>query len=190
MIESGFSYLISLLHDLADHIHRLDPLNFANHSLEKEPFFEPVPGMPHFNAMFAYLWFRGFCRLVNMSHYLSPSGSETLDVLFERKIPNSDGTPSQHYVINENLMALLHFLVECSTDASASLRRAKRTRFTQQLALYKAMVEKGVDWRGKLLALLKLWWPDFKGSLERKRCSSVKDFNELVAAHQVDPRLL
>jgi len=44
-----------------------------------------VGGMPYGNALFSYLWFTAFVKMVNMAPYLCPSQEQTLDVLFERK---------------------------------------------------------------------------------------------------------
>jgi hypothetical protein len=113
--------------------------------------------MPHFNGLFAWLWFHGFCKVVNNTQYGSASLScsgETSNELFERRLPKADGSPSETYFINGNLITLLHFYVVCAPDAGAAYRRAKRSKFHEFVALYKAWDEKGVDRRGKLLHLL------------------------------------
>ena len=116
----------------AENIHRLDPAKCtAIHSLERPPFFaEPqvapdatTGGMPYGNALFAFLWFHAFIKHVNMGPYLCPSADTPLDVLFERKVPNPDGTPSDEYVINHHLVAKLCFTVACCLSASATYRK-------------------------------------------------------------------
>ena len=167
----------------------MDPTQFPSHSLEKAPFFEKQAGMPRFNGLFAWMWFHGFCKTVNMVQHLSPASGETFDVLFERKLPKADGSPSEMYVINRNLMALLHFYVVCAPDAGASYRRAKRPKFREYVALYKAWEEKGIDWRGELRDLLKHWAPEFQRLFTKKRVMSDKDLHSYEAM-QVDPLLL
>ncbi len=64
-----------------------------------------------------YLWFHGFIKHVNMGSYLCLSADTSIDVLFECKIPNPDGshgTPVDEYVINHHLVAKLCFTVACS----------------------------------------------------------------------------
>ncbi len=112
--------------------------------------------MPNFNALFAWLRFHGFCKIVNMGQFLSPACGQSFDVLFSRKLPNADGSPSKTHVINEYLMALFHFYVECSSDASAPYKRSKKHCFKEHLKLYKTWEKKSVDWRGELRGLLKL----------------------------------
>ena len=82
--------------------------------------------MPHFNALFAWLWFHGFSKIVNMIQHLSPASGESFDVLFARKLQKADGSLSDVFVINANLMALLHYYVDCFFDASAPFRRDKK----------------------------------------------------------------
>ena len=50
-------------------------------------------------------------------------------VLFQRKLPRADGTPSDKFLINENLIALFHFHVVCALDASATAKRSKKPYF-------------------------------------------------------------
>ena len=185
----GIYILIFLLCVLTEHLHRMDPTQFPSHSLEKAPFFEKHAGMPRFNGLFAWMWFHGFCKTVNLVQHLSPASGETFDVLFERKLPKADGSPSEMHVINRNVMALLHFYVVCAPDAGAAYRRAKRTKFHEFVALYKAWEEKGVDWRGELRDLLKHWAPEFQRLFTKKRVMSDKDLISYEAM-QVDPLLL
>ena len=182
----GIYTQISLLCVLTEHLHWMDPTQFPSHRLDKAPFFEKHAGMPRFNALFAWLWFHGFCKTVNMVQHLSPASGETFDVLFERKLPKADGSPSEMYVINRNVMALFHFYVVCAPDAGAAYRRAKRTKFHEFVALYKAWEAKGIDWRGELRDLLKLWAPEFQRLFNKKRVRSDKDLVEYEAM-QVDP---
>jgi hypothetical protein len=86
----------------AENMHRLDPIRLPNlHSLEKPPFYQVPPkapdatvgGMQYGNALFPYLWFNVFIKFVNLAPYICPTLHESLDVLFERKIPKPDGSP-------------------------------------------------------------------------------------------------
>jgi hypothetical protein len=145
--------------------------------------------MPYFNPLFAFLWYNGFIKTVNMYQLLVPGPAETLDMIFARRIPNADGTQSENFVINENLLSLFHFYVVCSLDASASIRRIKKDYFKRQIAYYKALTAAGVDWRAQLLDLLKLWAPEFKECTKKKRFST-DDTTAIDHAMQIDPRLL
>jgi hypothetical protein len=69
-------------------------------------------------------------------------------------IPNADGTPSEDFFINENLLFMFHFLVACSLDASVTARRGKMEYFVQQIAYRRALTAKGVDWRAHLKNIL------------------------------------
>ena len=124
-----------------------------------------------------------------MVQHLSPASGESFDALFARKLPKADGSPSETYFINKNLMALFHFYVACAPNAGASYRRAMRPKFHEHLALYKAWEQKGVDWRGELRDLLKLWAPDFQRLFTKKRVMSDKDLS-VYEEMQVDPLLL
>ena len=176
---------------MTEHIHRLDPIKFPDeHSLLNAPFFTKVKGMPHFNALFAWVWFHGFTKIVNMVQHLSPASGESFDSLFTHKLPKVDGSPSDVFVINANLMALLHYYVDCSIDASAPFRRSRRVNFERHLALYVAYEQHGIDWRGELMELLKHWSPDFDGLFKKKRVMKDSDLSAYSLAQQVDPLLL
>ncbi len=82
-----------------------------------------------------------------MVQHPSPTSGETIDVLFDRKLPKADGSPSETYFINRNLMALLRFYVICAPDDGASYLHTKIPKFHEHLELYQAWEEKGVDWR-------------------------------------------
>ena len=64
-----------------------------------------------------------------MIQHLSPASGESFDVLFARKLQKADGSLSDVFVINANLMALLHYYVDCFFDASAPFRRDKKKNF-------------------------------------------------------------
>jgi hypothetical protein len=93
--------------------------------------------------------FRGFgvesIKTVNMYQLLVLGPAETLDMIFACKIPNADGTQSENFVINENLVSLFHFYVACSLDASASIRRNKKDYFKHLIAYCMASTATGVN---------------------------------------------
>ena len=115
--------------------------------------------MPYGNALFAYLWFTTFVKMVNMAPYLCPTQEETLDVLFERRIPKPDGSPSDEYFINEYLIGYLMFNVACSLNASCNHRKDKKEVFRSHVAILKATTAAGKDWRAQLRDSLKKWEP-------------------------------
>ncbi len=65
--------------------------------------------------MFVFLWFHGFITTVNMYLFHVPSHEESMAMLFASKIPNADGTLSEDFFINENLLSMFHFLVAYSS---------------------------------------------------------------------------
>ena len=184
----------------AENIHRLDPAKFpAIHSLERPPFFakpQVAPdattgGMPYGNALFAFLWFHAFIKHVNMGPYLCPSADTPLDVLFERKVPNPDGTPSDEYVINHHLVAKLCFTVACCLSASATYRQEKKNYFRVQVATLIAAENAGRMWREQLRDCLKKWEPEFAALIKKKRRVAVEEDNTAVSLEmQVDPGMI
>ena len=180
-------------------MYRLDPVKFpAVHSLANPPFYGVPPrapeatvgGMPYGNALFAYLWFTTFVKMVNMAPYLCPTQEETLDVLFERKIPKPDGSPSDEYFINEYLIGFLMFNVACSLNASCSHRKEKKEFFRSNVAILKAAAAAGKDWRAQLRDSLKKWEPDFQEMNRKKRRLGIEDTLRLSQEMPVDPDLI
>ena len=142
----------------------MDPLKFpAVHSLAIPPFYAVPPrapdatvgAMPYGNALFAYLWFTTFVKMVNMAPYLCSTQEETLDVLFERRIPKPDGSPSDEYFINEHLVAFLMFNIACALNASYTHRKDKKEVFRSNVAILRAAAAAGKDWRAQLRDSLK-----------------------------------
>ena len=165
----------------------------AVHSLANPPFYgipqrapeSAVGGMPYGNALFAYLWFNTFVKLVNMAPYLCPTQEETLDVLFERRIPKPDGSPSDVYFINEYFIAYLMFNVACALNASSNHRKEKKEG---HVACLKAASAAGKDWRAQLRDCLKKWEPDFQDMTRKKRRLGFEDTTSAVSLEmQVDP---
>ena len=176
----------------------MDPLKFpAVHSLAIPPFYAVPPRapdatvgtMPYGNALFAYLWFTTFVKMVNMAPYLCPTQEETLDVLFERRIPKPDGNPSDEYFINEYLIGFLMFNVACSLNASCSHRKEKPEKevFCIHVAGLKAASAAGKDWRAQLRDCLKKWEPDFQEMNRKKRRLGIEDTTPGSQEMQVIP---
>ena len=177
-------------------MYRLDPVKFpAVHSLANPPFYGVPPrapdatvgGMPYGNALFAYLWFTTFVKMVNMAPYPCPTQEDTLDVLFERKIPKPDGSPSDEYFINEYLIGFLMFNVAWSLNASSSHRKEKKEVFRIHVAGLKAASASGKDWRAQLRDCLKKWEPDFQEMNRKKRRLGIEDTTPGSQETQVDP---
>ena len=180
-------------------MYRLDPLKFpAVHSLANPPFYgvparapdATVGGMPYGNALFAYLWFTTFVKMVNMAPYLCPTQEETLDVLFERRIPKPDGSPSDEYFINEYLIGYLMFNVACSLNAGVTIRKDKKEVFRRHVAVLKAATAAGKDWRAELRDCLKKWEPDFQAMNRKKRRLGIEETASMSQETQVDPDLI
>ena len=184
----------------ADNLYRLDPVRFpAVHSLVNPPFYGVPPrapdatvgGMPYGNALFSYLWFNAFIEFVNLAPYICPTPQESLDVLFERKIPKLDGSPSDEYFINEYLIAYFMFTVACATNATVNFRKEKKEVFQYNYSVLKAAAAAGKDWRGQLLHSLKKWEPEFLATTRKKRRLGGSDeLGMLSQEMQVDPALL
>ena len=131
--------------------------------------------MPYGNALFSYLWFTAFVKMVNMAPYLCPGQEDTLDVLFERKIPKPDGSPSDEYFINEYLVAFLMFNIACALNASYNHRKEKTEVFRTNVAILKAAAAAGKDWRAQLRDSLKKWEPEFEAIVKKKRRITLDD---------------
>jgi len=193
------SQSLTIFFAAADNLYRLDPVRFpAVHSLVNPPFYGVPPrapdatvgGMPYGNALFSYLWFTAFVKMVNMAPYLCPGQEDTLDVLFERKIPKPDGSPSDEYFINEHLVAFLMFNIACALNASYSYRKEKTEVFRSHVAILKAAAAEGKDWRAQLRDSLKKWEPEFEAIVKKKRRIGGGDTTSMTMEMQVDPDLL
>ena len=147
--------------------------------------------MPYGNALFAYLWFTAFTKHVNMGPYLCPSADTSLDTLFERKIPNPDGTPSDEYVINHYLVATLCFTVACCLSASATYRQTQKNYFRMQAATFQAAEKAGKKWREQLRDCLKKWEPEFGDLIKKRRRMKLEEDTTAVSLDmQVDPGMI
>jgi len=184
----------------AANLYRLDPKQFPNlHSLENPPFYAVPPrapeatfgGMPYGNALFSYVWYNAFIKFVNMAPYICPTQHENFDVLFERKIPKPDGSPSEEYFINEYLIAYFMFTIACATNATVNFRKEKKEEFRRHVSILKAATLAGKDWRGQLRDSLKKWEPDFLAATRKKRrIGGADEVGMFSQDMQVDPALL
>ena len=98
------------------------------------------------NTLFSYLWFTAFIKMVNMAPYLCPTQEDSLDVLFERRIPKPDGSASDEYFINEHLLGFLMFNIACALNASYNYQKEKKEVFRSHIAILKAATAAGKDW--------------------------------------------
>ena len=111
-------------------------------------------------------------------------------MLFERKIPNPDGSPSDEYFINEYLVGFLMFNIACALNASYNIRKEKTEVFRTHVAILKAAAAAGKDWRAQLRDSLKMWEPEFEAIVKKKRRIGVDDTSQMYIEMQVDPALL
>ncbi len=119
--------------------------------------------LPLFNAMSAYLYFEIFGKLTLMAATALPgrldrfiiqvwAGSRfrtddsvlcaaglgvSLQTQFERKVLNRDGSDSDVYLINEEFIASLEYLVACCPWAGIPDCREQAIYFKQRVAYYK-----------------------------------------------------
>ena len=98
--------------------------------------------MPFCNALLACFWYNAFIKYVNLGQHICPSQDATLDVLFERKITNPDGSPSDVYVMNEHMAARFVFNVACSLNASAGILKEKKAVLRTHVAILKGAAAK------------------------------------------------
>ena len=90
-------------------------------------------------------------------------------MLFKRKIPKPDGSPSDKYFINEHLVGFLMINIACALNASYTNRKEKKEVFRSHVAVLKAATATGKDWRAQLRDCLKKWEPDFQAMNRKKR---------------------
>ena len=67
--------------------------------------------------------------------------------------------------------------------------QALRHVFEDNLALYTAWEEKGIDWRGELRDVLKSWAPTFQNMFLKKRVTGDQDL-KAYSRQQVNPLLV
>ena len=92
-----------------------------------------------------------------------------MDMLFERKIPKSDGSPSDEYFINEHVNGFPMFNIACALNASYSYRKEKKKVFRSHVAILKAAAAAGKDGRAQLHDSLKKREAEFHAMTRKKR---------------------
>jgi hypothetical protein len=115
--------------------------------------------MPYGNALFAHIWFTSVIKLANIGSLLCPSPISSLDAIFERKLIKEDGSASDEYFVNEELIAKIFFLMACSISVTASYRKEKKHLYQVYLSTLKAATAAGKKWREQMRDCLKHWEP-------------------------------
>ena len=99
----------------------------------------------------------------------------SLEQQFQRKVLNTDGSESGEFVINEEFIASLDYLVACSPWAGIQDCREQANYFRQRVAFYKHFDGRNGkrDWRADLLEVLHAWQMRFP-DVVHKRCISIE----------------
>ena len=97
----------------------------------------------------------------------------SLQTQFERKVLNKDGSESDVYLINEEFIASLDYLVACFPWAGIPDCREQAIYFKQRVAYYKHLNLNGRDgkknWRTELLECLEAWQMRFPNVVQKRR---------------------
>ncbi len=97
----------------------------------------------------------------------------TIAQQFQRKRNNPDGTPSQNFLINEELVAMMDWLVASCLSAEVAEARGLNNFYKERVNLYKHLngSEGRRDWRKELVAVLESWLERFPAVLRRANSS-------------------
>ena len=97
----------------------------------------------------------------------------SLEAHFERKVLNTDGSESGEFVINEEFIASLDYLVACSPWAGIQDCREQANYFRQRVAFYKHFDGRNGkrDWRADLLEVLHAWQMRFQDVVQKRSIS-------------------
>ena len=92
---------------------------------------------------------------------------------FQRKVLNTDGSESGEFVINEEFIASLDYLVACSPWAGIQECREQANYFRQRVAFYKHFDGRDGkrDWRADLLDCLHAWRMRFPDVVQKRSIS-------------------
>ena len=95
----------------------------------------------------------------------------SLQTQFERKVPNKDGSDSDVYLINEEFIASLDYLVACYPWAGIPDCREQAIYFKQRVAYYKHFDGRDgkKNWRTDLLECLQAWQMRFPSVVQKRR---------------------
>jgi hypothetical protein len=113
--------------------------------------------IPYGNALSAHIRLTGVINLSNIGSHLCPSQHSSLDAMFERKLIKEDGSASDEYFVNEELMAKIFFLISCSSSATAAYHNEKKHLFQVSVNTLRAATAAGKKWRKQICYCLKLW---------------------------------
>ncbi len=149
--------ILYFLHDKAHS--STDPIKFPTlRSLDKAPLFSKNQRECRTSTLCLCFW---FIKTVNMYPYLVPTSDQSMAELFARKIPKADGTASEDYFINENLISMFHFLVACSLDAGATARRNRKVYVRHRLRTTRPQQRQALIGED-LKNILEKWASEFK----------------------------
>ena len=92
---------------------------------------------------------------------------------FDRKVLSTDGSESGEYLINEEVIASLDYLVACCPWAGIQDCRDQATYYKQRVAFYKLFDGRDgkQNWRTELLACLHAWQMRFPEVAQKRRIS-------------------
>ena len=90
-----------------------------------------------------------------------------------RKKPNPDGSPSEDFLINEEFVAMMDWLVATCLSAGVADARNLDEYYRRQVKLYKHFNgnEGKRNWRDDLCAELERWLERFPAAAKRSRTS-------------------
>jgi hypothetical protein len=121
-------------------------------------------------------------KLANIRSHLCSSPNSSLDAIFERKLIKEDGSASDEYFVNSELMAKIFFLIACYLSVSAAYGKEKKHIYQVYLNTLKAAAAAGKNRREQICDCLKHWEPEYKdhqeeaphraGSQWRKTCDA------------------
>jgi len=146
--------------------------------INNPPFLTPAKGVNLFNDLYCWLYFHVFAAGQKMS-WILPQVGTTLDDIFNRRVLNEDGTPSEEFMLNHRLLARWDFYIYTSIYASQVMITAKRDFYELRAAMYQRLDGKQdrLDWRAVLKDKLRSYLERFPactdGVLKRKRSYGV-----------------
>jgi len=143
------------------------------------PYLTRAKGVNLFNDLYCWLYFHVFAAGQKMG-WLIPASDWTLDQIFDRRVLDSNGSPSDKYMLSHTLVARWDFYIYTAIYASQPLITGKRDFFERQYCFYAKLdgKEGRVNWRDALKTKLKLYLERFpsciKGSGKRRRASAMR----------------
>jgi hypothetical protein len=97
----------------------------------------------------------------------------SLEQQFQRKVLNTDGSESGEFVINEEIIASLDYIVACSQWAGIQDCREQANYFRHRAGFYKHYDGRDGkrDWRADLLECLHAWQMRFPDVVQKRSIS-------------------